>query len=92
MKVKITRDAKKLYSCPEFKRNHPDGNGRLPPVSGNEISIKLPGVPSHFCKSLIWEVIASAKIDRSKRAGMMVCEHQIDFLSPDDEILAKGKR
>lgn len=89
MKVKITTNVKKLFSCPEFAANHV--KGKLPPVAGREITIKLPGRPSNFCNATIWQVAPedSKALDRKQRSDMFVCEHQIEFLNKTDESTAK---
>jgi hypothetical protein len=93
MIVKITKDAKKLFSCPEFAKNHTDFKGELPPASGREISITLPGRQSNFCSAMIWQVAPdqSKALDRKHRPDAFVCEHQIDFRNTREEKIAKGE-
>lgn len=89
MKVKVTSDAKKLWSCANMAIGERENRGKLPTSAGQEFSIKLPGLRSDYCDGLKWPVATKPKDGKDSRNGVSVCEHQIDFLSPEDEKLAR---
>ena len=79
----ITKNAKKLWSCPNF-RSMTDSmyEGKLPKSSGEEIVLYLPGeTPSPWCKAKrAWEVAVVPKSMRGEYLkGFKVCEHQVDL-------------
>lgn len=97
VKVIVTKDAKKLWSCRNMLTGdmlrEPPNKGKLPPSSGEEFEIRIPGTKSEYCRGTKWVVLTSTKTNSDKRTlgTISVCSHQIDFLSRKDERVAKKK-
>jgi hypothetical protein len=82
MKATVTKDAKKLWSCSNFRiLTSTEHRGELPISSGEEIILFLPGeTPSPWCDAKrAWEVAVQPKSMRGNARGFKVCEHQVDI-------------
>jgi hypothetical protein len=85
IKATITKNAKKLWACKNFRTfTAAIHKGKLPTSSGEEIVLYLPGeTPSPFCNAKrAWEVAIPPKslLARGRAfKGYKVCEHQIDL-------------
>jgi hypothetical protein len=86
MKVRITEDAEKLWSCTSFVNiTDPRCKGKKPWNAGVEIEVYLPGeTPSPFCQAdKAWKVVPeSAEKFGFNAFGKYVCEHQVDMVGP----------
>jgi len=94
VKVKITTDVKKLWSCRGMANNSPEHKGKLPSSSGQPISLVLPGERSNFCDGIMWHVNRKQAQKVCAKGGTVtpetrLCEHQIDFPSKEAERIAK---
>jgi len=86
MKAIITKDAQKLWSCPNFRKmfaHDPDKQGKLPKCSGEEVILAGPFFESPWCEAKAWNVDPEWLHNYQKRfsgIGYQLCEHQIDFI------------
>jgi hypothetical protein len=83
IKATITKNAKKLWSCENFKLITPEQyHGQLPKSAGEEIILYSPGeTPSSICSGKrSWKVavVPKSQVPGDYR-GYKVCEHQVDL-------------
>lgn len=74
VKVPITSDVDKLWSCKEMRRRRPNDIGKTTSWSGKIITIDAnSATESTFCDGTMWTVLAGNSL-----GGKYVCNHQID--------------
>lgn len=85
MKVRITTDAKKLWSCSNMVLGpNRDRKGELPKSAGKEIEVYMPGeTPSTICKGTSSWLVAKVAPGMRPPAGARVCNHQVDLPKED---------
>lgn len=81
VKATITKDAKKLWKCSNFKLiTAKEHHGKLPIHAGEEIILYSPGeTPSSICNGKrSWVVAVPPKSIGARGVGFKVCDHQVD--------------